>query len=172
MVDIGKELKRYRKEKNMTQQQLGALCSMKDSQIRAYELGIKQAKLETLQRIADALDVPLSELVPSIGQQFDKQFSDTKEKREIGNAFENYLVTINIQIEHLGGTADDEDGDFAPCQHILTQGNQSVTLTDEQYKNFQEDVEHIIKSYTKLDDVDKGRILERFDILLENKNSR
>ena len=168
MAFIGKELKRCREQRKLTQKELGDLCGMKDSQIRAYELNKKQAKIETLQRIANALNVSLSELLPSLGAQFDKQFPDAKEAATYGDPFENYLAVIDIKIQHLGGTSDDEDGDFKPCQHILTQGNQSVTLTDEQYKNFQQDVKHIIKSYAQLDDVDKGRILERFDVLLEN----
>lgn len=52
-------IKAMRKEKGLTQKQLGEKCGMKESQIRKYELGNGNPKLETLERIADALNEPV-----------------------------------------------------------------------------------------------------------------
>lgn len=59
------ELIRYvRKEKGMTQKQVADACGMADSAIRKYESGVQTPKLETLRRIATALGVEWTELVP------------------------------------------------------------------------------------------------------------
>ena len=50
-------IKKIRLEKGMTQKELGEKCGLADSAIRRYELGGANPKLETLKKIADALDV-------------------------------------------------------------------------------------------------------------------
>lgn len=56
------KIKKIRLEKGFTQKQLAEKCGMYESQIRKYEAGKANPKIETLQRIANALDVPLSAL--------------------------------------------------------------------------------------------------------------
>ena len=56
-------IKKIRKEKGLTQKQLGDLCGIADSNIRKYENGKQFPKMETLQKIADALGVNLGDLI-------------------------------------------------------------------------------------------------------------
>ena len=58
----GDKIRKLRKEKGLTQKQLGELCGIADSNIRKYESGKQNPKLETLQKIARALDVPITAL--------------------------------------------------------------------------------------------------------------
>lgn len=53
----GDVIRKYRIQKGLTQKQLGELCGMADSTIRRYELGLQNPKIETLEKIASALDV-------------------------------------------------------------------------------------------------------------------
>lgn len=57
--DIGRLIKKYRLEKGLTQKQLGENCGINEANIRKYELGTQNPKIETLERIAKGLDVPL-----------------------------------------------------------------------------------------------------------------
>lgn len=50
-------IKTIRKYRNLTQAQLGSMCGMSASQIRNYELGFRKPKIETLNKIANALGV-------------------------------------------------------------------------------------------------------------------
>ena len=59
---IGKNIRFARLQRGLTQKQLGDLCGMADSAIRRYELGRGNPKRETLQRIANALNVTLGYL--------------------------------------------------------------------------------------------------------------
>lgn len=65
MESIGQNIKKIRLNKNMTQKQLGALCGMADSAIRRYENGGANPKIETLGKIAQALNVSIGDLDPS-----------------------------------------------------------------------------------------------------------
>ena len=62
-MPTGTRIKELRKQKGLTQKQLGELCGMYESQIRKYENGNANPKIETLQKIAFALGVPITELI-------------------------------------------------------------------------------------------------------------
>ena len=56
-------IRKCRTEKGLTQKKLGELCGIADSNIRKYESGNQNPKIETLQKIADALDIPVNRLL-------------------------------------------------------------------------------------------------------------
>lgn len=62
-MPTGTRIKEIRKQKGLTQKQLGDMCGIADSNIRKYENGYQNPKIETLQKIADALGVPITELI-------------------------------------------------------------------------------------------------------------
>lgn len=61
-MNVGENIRRIRKEKGLTQKELGELCGMYESQIRKYELGKANPKKETLDKIAKALKVDILSL--------------------------------------------------------------------------------------------------------------
>lgn len=63
-MSIGENIKKFRLEKGWTQKKLGEECKPRiaESTIRRYELGKLNPKLETLQKIADALNIPITKL--------------------------------------------------------------------------------------------------------------
>ena len=62
----GDIIRKYRTEKGLTQKRLGELCGIADSAIRRYEAGNANPKIETLQKIADALEIPVTRLSSKI----------------------------------------------------------------------------------------------------------
>jgi len=62
-VEIGKRVKRMRKMRNITQKELEKKTKIKRANIARIESGKHRPSLETLERIADALDVPVVNLV-------------------------------------------------------------------------------------------------------------
>lgn len=66
-MTTGERIKAARKKAGLTQKSLGEKCNMPDSQIRQYELGMVNPKIDTLNRIAEALSIPIAELMdPSL----------------------------------------------------------------------------------------------------------
>ncbi len=61
-MNIGNTIRNVRKEKGMTLQQIADIMGCSPQLISQYENGKRQPKIETLQKIADALNVPLYEL--------------------------------------------------------------------------------------------------------------
>lgn len=62
-MPTGELIKKIRKQKKMTQKQLGEKCGIADSNIRKYENGKQFPKWETLERIAKALGVDVFDLI-------------------------------------------------------------------------------------------------------------
>jgi transcriptional regulator with XRE-family HTH domain len=59
---IGDNIRKFRKEKNLTQKQLGDLLDMSEVMIGQYERGDRNPKIDTLRRIAKALNVELYDI--------------------------------------------------------------------------------------------------------------
>lgn len=63
---IGQRIKKYRNQKNLSQEQLSELADCHPTYIGQLERGEKNATLETIQKIALALNIPLSQLFEKI----------------------------------------------------------------------------------------------------------
>ena len=62
-MTIGDRIKAARKDKGLTQKQLEELCGINAANIRKYESGRQNPKIETIKRIANALGVDVYELL-------------------------------------------------------------------------------------------------------------
>ena len=66
-ASVGENIKRIRKARNMTQKELGEkLGGISQQQIGQWENGIKNPKIETIEKIAAVLDVNIFILKPKI----------------------------------------------------------------------------------------------------------
>ena len=59
MPSIGENIKKFRKEKGLTQKQLAEKCGMAEITIRQYETGKREPRLDQQKIISKALDIPL-----------------------------------------------------------------------------------------------------------------
>lgn len=107
-MTIGENIKRIRKEKNLTQKQLGELCGMADSAIRRYELGKSTPKLKTLHRIAKGLKVPVNTLVDRCGPEYQlapagiSADAGSKKSKNPEYAWDDWLNSNNIHFMRYG----------------------------------------------------------------------
>ena len=74
-MNIGKNIKKYRKEAGLTQKKLGELSGTSERTIQQYETGKRQPRLEQLRKVADALNIPMYQLT----EMNYLKFYDTKE---------------------------------------------------------------------------------------------
>ena len=62
---VGQNVRRLRKERDLLQEELAGRAGVSDQTIRNVEAGRYNTKLETLSKIAAALNVPLGDLLTS-----------------------------------------------------------------------------------------------------------
>ena len=99
-MTIGENIKRIRKERGLTQKELGELLDMTQSAIGQFENDKTSPKTDTIEKIASALGVSPSELMKgnSIWEEFDKQYPNLgKEAAE----FEEFIKFLEIGRAHV-----------------------------------------------------------------------
>ena len=67
-MTVGERIRKARKDAGLTQNQLAARLSISYVNISQLERGDRNPGVETLQRIADALDIPVGELLGTVPQ--------------------------------------------------------------------------------------------------------
>ncbi|MCI9083666.1 MAG: helix-turn-helix domain-containing protein [Lachnospiraceae bacterium] len=77
-MTIGEEIKRTRKKVGLSQKELGERLNVSQSMIAQYENGKRMPKIETLQKIADALEVELWEMVELNQMDLDTRILEIK----------------------------------------------------------------------------------------------
>lgn len=102
-MTTGEKIKTLRQKKGLTQKQLGDLCGMADSAIRRYENGRAKPKIETLQKIADALDIKISELI-SLNDAIGSVLETTEENRII-HTYSAIEVAIKDNLNKMNNLA-------------------------------------------------------------------
>lgn len=100
-MTTGEKILFQRKKAGLTQKALGKLCNMPDSQIRQYELGKVEPKLENLRRIASALQISISDLVADWGNfSQDEILSDSAKSAILELAMKKVEKLQNIEDEN------------------------------------------------------------------------
>lgn len=95
-MNVGENIRKFRKEKGLTQKKLGELSNINEVQIRQYELGKANPKLETINKISKALDIPVEQLI------FDnsniEQPNSNKNSSILNKAIETYGVDAQLDM--------------------------------------------------------------------------
>ena len=72
-MSVKEKLKEKRIERGYTQKKLSELCGIAESTIRQYELGKRNPKLATIEKIATALEFPVHVFVENVQPDDSKQ---------------------------------------------------------------------------------------------------
>lgn len=99
-MNIGERIRKIRIEKGMTQKEIAEKCGINDANIRKYESGRQNPKIDTIEKIAKALDVEISELL------FEKSEIIEQLKNLLNtNAIETIKTTFNFKSRDALNTA-------------------------------------------------------------------
>ena len=74
-VIVGDVIARFRSEKGITQEVLSGLSDIGRTHLSAIERGARKPTLETLYRISNALDIPMSTIVIAIEAEIERRRS-------------------------------------------------------------------------------------------------
>lgn len=74
---VGQRIKRLRQQRGMTQEEFGDSIGLAASTVACYETGVRNPKIETIQKFANGLDVPVEKLLSRTEEGY-KHFSGGK----------------------------------------------------------------------------------------------
>lgn len=100
---VGQRIREYRKQKNWTQEQLAEAASLHYSYIGGIERGDRNISLETLEKIATALDIPTRELFSHEAVLDKQQLLDEHMKLLSGRSAEEIALITRITRDVIWG---------------------------------------------------------------------
>lgn len=142
-VTVGENIKRLRKERGLTQKNLGELCGIAEPNIRKYENGKQNPKLETIEKIATALGVTAFDLMGI--EYFDLKYPDAGKQYAEYSSFQSYLSSLGYIIEGQPERYDEEG--IISCTYAISGNGVSVVLSDEEYNQLQSSAGDLIFSF-------------------------
>lgn len=102
-MNIGEKIKLIRKNKKITQKQLGELIGKKEITIRKYESGEITPNIEILSEISSALGIPLIELIDENGIK-DVPAKGILKNTNRNSSIEQQILAESI-LEKIGGNS-------------------------------------------------------------------
>lgn len=156
-MKIGENIRKIRKEKGLTQKQLGELCGMKEANIRKYELDNANPKIETVERIASALGVKIVDLM---GMEYFDTITDLDAlKKDIAHfdIIARYFKTLGFSLQDnvtkwhwKDNTQEVQIVD--EIEYIISKDGHSATFTQREFDELQTGEKELIegKFYKKL----------------------
>lgn len=99
-MSIGENIRNIRKQNHLTQKKLGELCEppISESTIRKYELGLLNPKIQTISKIAKALEVNSSQIINGFDSYNNNNFSNIYDPLEITDDPMTYLTNEQLSI--------------------------------------------------------------------------
>ena len=132
-LTVNENIKRIRKERGLTQKRLGEICGIAEPNIRKYENGKQNPKLETVEKIASALGVSAFELMGV--EYFDLKNPDAGKQYAEYNSFQNYLRSLGYAEEST------------LCSYVITGNGISVVLSGKEYDQLQSSTGDLLFSF-------------------------
>lgn len=106
-MDLGSNIKKYRKEAGLTQKELAEILGVAVGTIQQYELGKRQPRLEMINRIAGALDMGVRRLYPDFSYEEWKK-TETYKDAQLQNALDPLRPQLMSHFQKLNDLGKEE----------------------------------------------------------------
>lgn len=93
-MTVGQNIRRLRKERKLTQKQLGQMCGINEANLRKYESDKQNAKIETIERIAQALGVTIVQIKENLTLAEHQQTEEFRQLERSTLPFEGMEVSL------------------------------------------------------------------------------
>ena len=141
---LAENMKRIRKERVLTQEELGNKVGISGVAIMRYEKGQREAKLETVEKIASALGVTAFDLMGI--EYFDLKSPDAGRQYAEYDGFYNYLSSMGYSIKEVPDKGSNEEGVLS-CSYAISGNGLDLILSPEEYTQLQASSGDLIFSY-------------------------
>ena len=112
----GEKIRIARKKAGLSQGELADRLDVTRSLVGQYERGVRNPKPSTIQRIADALGIPFTELLPESAEQTPEEAADQFIKGRLAEAAKNPGITYDINFGE--GVCYIDTGDFVSFEEL------------------------------------------------------
>ena len=89
-MNVGESIKYWRTKKRMTQKQLAEISNISEISIRKYEANDRSPKIETLSKLAKAMNITIGDLDP----EYTVMVNDKNDALNLVSQLENFIVEL------------------------------------------------------------------------------
>lgn len=113
---LGKKIKLYRENKNMTQVEIAEALGVKPATVSKYESGTLEPNIEALKKLSELFEITIDELLNDKEDEFDiskinilNMLREQKDMKLKGNLYHNTQITFAYNTNHIEGNTLTED---------------------------------------------------------------
>lgn len=156
-MTVGENIRAMRKEHGLTQKELGKLSGINEVQIRQYELGKANPKIETLEKIANALSISVMSLLSGCFDMYKISYHDTKEYKDLQRETLAFHATLKL-LENIYKRAEDievgayKDGSLVYSSNYISigEGQKKIAISNSSFDKIVETLKANLSSYVEL----------------------
>lgn len=137
-MTIGERIRQLRKNRNLTQKELGSLSGIAEPNIRKYEAGKQNPKLDTIEKISAALDVSPADLLGF--EYWDMKYPNLAAEVSQYEKFTDYLESLGYSI-----TVQQEDDERASFN--IAGNSIRATLSENEFQRLQDSSSDLIQAF-------------------------
>ncbi len=164
---IGENIRKIRKEKGLTQKKLGELSGINEVQIRQYEIGKAKPKIQTIEKIANALDIDVLSLLRGCLDEYSKDYHKTTEYKELERNCFGFYSVIKI-LESIYKRAEDisvnayKDGRLQYSSNYISvgEGDNKIAIPNGSFDKIVESIKSLLTTLIELSGENEKDFLE------------
>lgn len=156
-MTIGERIKMARNRAGLTQKELGERMGVSGTMIAMYETDSRNPKVETIRKIAEALDIPTFELNTGLrfGSELEKIFYEISEEKQISLDF---VIDVFLSF-------DVHDPKYGILDNKFDLTKENILQIVEMELSEVNDNRKLIDNYNKLNGVGKKEAIKRIEEL-------
>lgn len=113
---LGEKIKKYRENKNMTQNEVADILGVKSATISKYETNTLEPNIESIKKLAETFEISIDELLRDKEDKFDiskinilETLREQKNMKLKGNLYHNTQITFAYNTNYIEGSKLTED---------------------------------------------------------------
>lgn len=140
-MGIGENIKKERKKFGLTQHELSARLGVSPAMISQYENGTRKPKIETIEKIADALKIPVGHLLDGCFESYREEYKKTREWKKGEQFNSSYYGVIKI-LEYIYDNVEEKELEDIGYYYLVENTNETFILFDDDIYNVVEFLEN------------------------------
>ena len=136
---LGDKIKKYRENKNMTQNEIADILEVSTATVSKYESGALEPSIESLKRLSELFGISVDDLLKDENNKFDiskinvlEVLREQKEMRLKGNLYHNTQISFAYNTNHIEGSrlTEEQTRNIFETNTILFAGDTVASVDD------------------------------------------
>lgn len=131
---VGSNIKEARKRAGLTQKELGEKLGISQAAIGQFETEHANLKIETIEKVANALKIPVGHLLDGCFESYREEYKKTREWKKSVQFDSSYYGVIKI-LEYIYDSVEEKELEDIGYYYLIENNNETFILFDDDIEN-------------------------------------